>query len=242
MLNTKQSFILGISFIVGIVLATYMLSESVMKYKSFERTVVVKGLAEKEVNADVVIWPITYIQSDNSLEELYTNLEHDTRKIIRFLEENDFSAQEMSGDDISISVASVTDKLAQSYSGKQNIPFRYSASQTVTLYTSKMLKVKMAMKSISELGRKGITFKANYYENRPEYKYTKLNEIKPSMIEESTRNARASAQKFAEDSQSKLGKIKSARQGQFSVYDRDKNTPDIKKVRVVSTIEYYLSD
>lgn len=80
------------------------------------------------------------------------------------------------------------------------------------------------------------------YENQIEYLYTKLNEIKPAMIEEATLSARASAQKFAEDSKSRLGKIKSASQGQFTIGNRDKNTPYIKSVRVVSTIEYYLDD
>ena len=71
---------------------------------------------------------------------------------------------------------------------------------------------------------------------------TKLNEIKPSMIEEATSNARAVAQKFAQDSNSKLGKIKKASQGQFEVASRDKNSDHIKNIRIVSTIEYYLAD
>jgi hypothetical protein len=62
------------------------------------------------------------------------------------------------------------------------------------------------------------------------------------MIEEATRNARESARKFADDSDSKLGKIRRASQGQFSIEDRDASTPHIKKVRVVSTIDYYLAD
>ena len=72
--------------------------------------------------------------------------------------------------------------------------------------------------------------------------FSKLNDLKPEMIEEATKNARAVAEKFAEDSKSRLGKIKSASQGQFSVEDRDSSTPHIKQVRVVSTVEYYLSD
>ena len=80
------------------------------------------------------------------------------------------------------------------------------------------------------------------YTSATEYLFTGLNEIKPEMVEEATRNAREVALKFARDSDSKLGKIRSARQGQFSISDRDKNTPHIKRVRVVSTIEYYLAD
>lgn len=80
------------------------------------------------------------------------------------------------------------------------------------------------------------------YQNSTEYLFTRLNEIKPGMIEEATTKAREVARKFAKDSDSRLGKIKKASQGQFSINDRDKNNPHIKKIRVVSTIEYYLSD
>jgi hypothetical protein len=98
------------------------------------------------------------------------------------------------------------------------------------------------MGSLSELGKKGIVFTGGNYQFQTEYIFTRLNEIKPEMIEEATRKAREVAEKFAMDSQSTLGKIKRASQGQFSISDRDKNNPHIKKVRVVSTVEYYLSD
>ena len=103
-------------------------------------------------------------------------------------------------------------------------------------------KARKSMNSLASLGKSGITFRADNYENKVEYIYTKLSEIKPEILKEATVNARASAQTFADDSKSKLGKIKSARQGQFSISPRDKNTPYIKKVRIVSTIEYYLAD
>ena len=98
------------------------------------------------------------------------------------------------------------------------------------------------MNSLSKLGKKGIVFTGSNYQNQTEYIFTRLNEVKPEMIEEATRKAREVAEKFAADSQSRLGKIKKAYQGQFSISPRDKNNPHIKKVRVVSTVEYYLSD
>ena len=98
------------------------------------------------------------------------------------------------------------------------------------------------MTELSVLGKQGIVIRGHDYENRTEYLFTGLNDIKPDMIEEATRNARVVAEKFAADSDSSLGKIKQARQGQFSISDRDQNNPHMKKIRVVSTIEYYLSD
>ena len=98
------------------------------------------------------------------------------------------------------------------------------------------------MGALLELGKQGIAFTGDPYQNQVEYLFTRLNGIKPEMIEEATRNAREVAQKFAEDSRSRLGKIRRASQGQFSIEPRDTNNPHIKKVRVVSTVEYYLSD
>ncbi len=232
-----EAIIIGLSIIIGLFLLGSTLSEGILKFKSLERTVVVKGLSQKEVNADIVIWPIQYIQASNNLSKLYIDLDKDTKAIISFLKDNGFKDEE-----ISMSAPAVTDKIAQNYGGSNKIQFRYSAVQTLTLYTNSIDKARKCMTKITILGRSGITFRENNYDNKKRYIYTKLNEIKPSMIKEATKNARASAQTFASDSNSKLGKIKSARQGQFSISSRDQNTPYIKKVRIVSTIEYYLSD
>lgn len=98
------------------------------------------------------------------------------------------------------------------------------------------------MQKLVELGKLGIAITGETYESKTQFLFTKLTEIKPGMIEEATKNAREAAEKFAQDSKSRLGKIKKASQGQFSIEDRDSNTPHIKKVRVVSTVEYYLTD
>lgn len=235
--NKVQAFIIGLSLIMGLYLLGYTLGESIIKYKSLDRTVLVKGLSVKEVNADVVIWPISYLRASNDLSQVYTDLDADTASIRKFLKDNGFSEGE-----ISITAPAITDKIAQDYGREDQIRFRYSAVQTLTLYSKKIEKARQAMIKITALGKAGISFKANSYETNTQYLYTKLNEIKPQMLKEATKNARASAQTFALDSQSTLGKIKSARQGQFSISARDANTPYIKKVRIVSTVEYYLSD
>ena len=108
--------------------------------------------------------------------------------------------------------------------------------------STQVSKVNELMAKQSELMAKGIAIVAGDYNYQTLYEFTELNKIKPDMVADATKNARKAADKFAEDSQSKLGKIKSASQGQFSIEDRDQYTPYIKKVRVVSTIEYYLKD
>lgn len=236
-MEIKASIVIGISLMVGLIGLGYLLGGSLIKFKELDRTVYVKGLAEKEVNADVVLWPIRYLRASNDLTSIYEGLEADTDMIRRFLSEKGFSDAE-----ISVSAPVVTDKMAEGYGDSQRIKFRYSAMQTMTLYTKQIELARKSMNAITGLGKSGIGLSADRYNDQTEYIFTRLNEIKPLMIEEATQNARKTAQKFAEDSKSRLGKIKSARQGQFSIMSRDKNTPYIKRVRIVSTVEYYLSD
>ena len=234
--SVKSALILGVFIFLGLSFLGFFIGSSVIKFKEYERTVTVKGLSEKEYPADIVLWPIQFIASNNDLTALYESIEKNANEIINFLKTNGFE-----GNEITTSPPGIVDKLAQGYE-KSKIEFRYSATQTITIYSSKIKFVRLTMNKLAELGKKGIVLSDGGYQNTTEYLFTRLNEIKPEMVEEATTKAREVARKFAKDSNSKLGKIKKARQGQFSINDRDKNNPHIKKVRVVSTIEYYLSD
>ncbi len=237
-LESKQnSLVLGIFILLGLTSLGYLLGSSALKYKEYERTVTVKGLSEKEFGADIVIWPIQFTAAGNNLEELYEAIDQNTSKISEFLASKGIDKKE-----ISFSAPSITDKSAQQYGGQERAEFRYTAIQTVTVYSSDIASVRTVMAELSELGKQGIVFTGGNYQSQTEYLFTRLNEVKPEMIEEATRKAREVAEKFASDSKSSLGKIRKATQGQFSITARDKNNPHIKKVRVVSTVEYYLSD
>jgi len=235
--NHKSAFILGVFIFLGLSILGYFIGTSAIKFKEYERSVTVKGLAQKELPADIALWPIPFERADNDLSNLYLTLEKDRNKIIAFLTSNGFKP-----DEISISPPSIIDKLAQQYGGNTRAPFRFTGNQVVTVYTSGIETVRNAINKLAELGKQGIVFKADDYRHTIDYIFTRLNEVKPEMIEEATTKARQVAQKFAKDSDSKLGKIKKARQGQFSIRNRDKNNPHIKVVRVVSTVEYYLVD
>ena len=235
--NSKLSaFILGGFIFLGLTAIGYQLANAAIKYKEYERTVTAKGLSEREYPADIVIWPIQFTESSNDLAQLYSSIEASNLKIKSFLEKNKINSNE-----ISISAPQITDKSAQQY-GNAKAEFRYTAQQTVTVYSKNIQIVQGVMKLLPELGKTGIAFTGGNYQGQTDYIFTRLNEVKPEMIEEATRNAREVAEKFAADSNSKLGKIKRAAQGQFSISARDKNSPYIKKIRVVSTVEYYLSD
>lgn len=235
--NRFSSLVLGLFLFLGLSSLGYLLGKAAIQFKEYERTVTVKGLSEREHQADIVIWPIQFTTASNDLEEMYTSIEQSTDKIRAFL-----TGAGIQSEEITVSSPAITDKSAQQYGNQSQAEFRYTASQTVTVYSENIDAVRNVMGNMSELGKQGIVFTGANYQAQTEYLFTRLNEIKPEMIEEATRKAREVAEKFASDSRSTLGKIRSASQGQFSIAARDKNNPHIKKIRVVSTVTYYLSD
>lgn len=234
--GNTPAFILGALLCAGLALLGTLLANGIITIKALERTVTVKGLSEREVPADVAIWPIRFNEASEDLNQLATLIQAKNTQVMDFLRANGFS-----DDEISLSPPALIDRKAQGY-GDQNIGLRFSGASTINVYTGDVDKVRAAMAKIVELGKAGIAVAGQDYETRTEFLFTKLNTLKPAMIEEATRNAREVAEKFAMDSSSTLGKIRSASQGQFTIDNRDSNTPHIKRVRVVSTVEYYLSD
>jgi hypothetical protein len=235
-LNNASATLLGLLVAVGLTLGGYFVGDGFFQARALERSVEVKGLAEREMPADTAIWPLQVVVAGNELEVLLGQLEEQGQQVRAFLTLRGFSE-----DEISVGAPNITDRLAQGF-GDQNVKLRYSVSQVVTVFTSNIQAVRAAGDELLELGKAGIVLSQDDYQFRTQYLFNGLNEIKPAMIEEATRNAREVAEKFAEDSDSRLGKIRSARQGQFSISDRDSNNPHIKNVRVVSTLEYYLDD
>ena len=228
--------IAAVAFVIGLLGLGVILKSAAIDVKSMERTVTVKGLAEIEVEADTVIWPLQFSDADNDLEKLVERIEQKNDAVIAFLKLHGFDDNE-----ISRGAQSIVDKQAREYGG-ENQQFRYIARANITVYSSQPSKVQNALAKVSQLAKQGIAIVQDSYETRIEYLFTGLNDVKPAMVQEATEKAREVAIKFAKVSHSKLGKIKTARQGQFSISNRDSNTPQLKKVRVVTSVEYYLSD
>ncbi len=235
--NKPSDFVLAIGLVIGLASLGWLLGSSIVEYRSFERTVAAKGLAEKEVPANIAIWPLKHAAVGNELADIYSFIEKQNNTVIQYL-----VAQGFERSAISFSPPRVTDKLANEYGNNSNVRYRFNASQVITVYTNNIELVRSTQQRIGDLGKSGIAVSGNDFDTQVQYLFTGLNDLKPEMIATATQNARSVAQKFANDSDSSLGKIKSARQGQFSISDRDSNNPHIKKVRVVSTIEYYLTD
>ena len=226
----------GMFVMIGLVVLGLMIPRAVGKYRSYDRTVNVKGLCEKEVMADKVIWPVVYKVMVDDIQSIYDQTDRNNATIKAFLQSGGVDASE-----ITVSVPQISDKYANEY-GSNDRTFRYIATNVITVCTDKVEVVLELMSKQSELLKKGIVTGGNSWENPVEFKYEGLNGIKPEMFEEATKNAREAADKFAKDSDSRLGKIKTANQGTFTIETRDSNTPYIKKVRVVTSVTYYLTN
>ena len=220
---------------IGLLLLGVFIERGFSEFAGRDRSVNVKGLAEMEVPADKVTWPLVYKSLGNDLNALYEEIKRSNRTITEFLKEKGLTDKE-----ISINAPVIVDMKAERYGNNQDSPYRYNVTTVITVTSNKVDLVRGLITEQGELLKRGIAITTGDYQYNIQYEYTGLNTIKPQMIEEATKNARQAAEKFAKDSDSSLGKIRNASQGQFSISDRDANTPYIKSIRVVTTVNYYL--
>lgn len=235
-MNKNWSIEAGI-IAIGIVLLGVFIKSGIDNFAHKDRVVNVKGLAEMEVPANKVTWPIVFKEVGNELPALYSQIKGTNNTIVTFLKKNGISDSE-----ISVNAPEVVDLKADRYNSNP-IPQRYNVTAIITVTSTKVDLVRKLIIQQGEFLQEGIAIGVNDY-NTPKltYDYTSLNEIKPKMIQEATKNARLAAEQFAKDSESEIGTIMNASQGQFSIEDRDPNTPYIKKIRVVSSVSYALKN
>ena len=222
----------------SIVIAGFFVGNMHKTGKKYDRFVQVKGLSEREVNADLAVWPINITLTANDLNSLKINIEKQNDEVYDF-----FIAQGFEKNELTKGSTNINDVRADIYnSNSRNNEFRYLAKSEFTVRTNDINKLQKALSESLELMSKGILLGSKNTWRPIEYIFTGLNDLKPSMIEEATKNAREVAEKFARDSDSRVGEIRMARQGLFTINDRDENTPQIKIVRVVSTINFQLEE
>ena len=234
-MNKISGFIPSLLVAVAIVVLGMCLKAGIDGFSHRDRAVTVRGLCEKEVMANKVTWPIVTKEMGNELPAIYDKIQRNNDAILAFLKDNGIEDSE-----ISVNPPAVNDRMANSYSN-ENVRYRYNVTNVIVVTSSKVDKIRKLIEAQTQLLKQGIAV-AEDYEYQTTYEYTDLNSIKPEMIAEATRNAREAANKFAADSDSRLGKIKTATQGQFSITDRDQYTPYIKNIRIVTYIDYYLED
>ncbi|MEJ2514990.1 MAG: SIMPL domain-containing protein [Gammaproteobacteria bacterium] len=228
--------ILGVAVAAGLAAAGWQLASALLAIQAAQRVVTVKGLAQRDVPADEGVWPIAFTARADDLKSLQTMVDTSFERILAFLGEHG-----LSGGRASRSVPRITDLEAQPAARGSPPDHRFLAEATLVLRTGDIAGMKAAMENAGALVSQGVVLVPGY-QVRPQYLFSGLESIKPDMIAEATRDARRAATRFAADSGSLVGQIRTARQGYFSVQDLDPFTPERKRIRVVTTVEYFLVD
>ncbi len=242
--------LLGTLLAFGLIVGGWLLGAQIKATRLSDRYVTVKGLVERKVKSDLAIWPISYKEAGDDLSSVYAKTEADKKTVLQFLDQ-----QGMQSSEIELGVLRVVDTQANEYGGPNRAPHRYIVEQQITVRTSRVDQVAAAAQKTMLLLQKGIVLSGNPGQGLA-YKFTGLNSIKPDMITEATRNARAAADRFAADSGSKVGSIRQANQGVFSILPADQGSDTsepgegggnfaadsslMKTVRIVSSVQYYL--
>ncbi len=228
--NSKNGILLAFAVVVSSIILAFGLSNIITP----ERSVSVRGLAEKEVDADLAVWNLTFSTGDNNLASLQKSIISKTEVVKSYLKEHGLDEN-----DFTVQPASITDNSLNSYMDQDKVRYTYIGKETVLVRSSKVAAVKSAYADSLNLVSSGITVSRDY-DGNISYEFTKLNDIKPEMIAEATKNARLAAEQFARDSNSNVGKIKQATQGLFTIEDAAPGLEEKKNVRVVTTVQYLL--
>jgi hypothetical protein len=223
----------------GLVWLGCSVQKGLTQFRMADRAVTVKGLAERAANADIAIWSLPLTATANDLAAAQANIDDASKKTIAFLKVQGFADAE-----IKIQKTDVTDLLAQEYRSNDANQSRYIIKQYILVETNNIDNVAKAQADIGNLYKQGVVTASG--QSQVKYVFNGLNAIKPEMIAEATKNAREGAEQFARDSKATLGGIKTATQGQFQIlpddseFQMDEAQSPKKKIRVVTTVEYYL--
>lgn len=234
MKNVRKILVSTLIFSCAAVVSAVIIAAGLTNISPDRRTVSVRGLCEREVPADTAVWPIVYSFGSDSLEELHSVITSAAADVAAFLEKNGLTS-----DDFTVQAPVITDLSTERYG--TDAKWRYIAKNTVLVRTKKISEVKAAVSNSMELMESGIAVSSDYG-NSVQFLFTGLNDVKPAMIAAATENAREAAEQFARDSGSRVGKIKTASQGLFSIEDAAPGLSDVKTVRVVTSVQYYLAD
>jgi hypothetical protein len=251
MANTNErggTTLFGLLIALGLVLGGWALGAQIKATRLSDRYVTVKGLVERKVKSDLAIWPLSYKEAGDDLASLHGRTEGNKNTILQFL-----GQQGIQDSEIELGLVRVVDTQANEYGGVNRAQHRYIVEQQITVRTSRVDQVAAAAQKSMQLLQKGIVLNSNPGQGLS-YKFTGLNSIKPDMITEATRNARAAADRFASDSGSRVGSIRQANQGVFTILPADQGSDTgeggenayaadsslMKTVRVVTSVQYYL--
>ena len=234
MITTRSFLALGLSLIVGLAIFGAQIGRAVRTGREFDRYLSVKGLAEREMKATLVIWPIRFSVLADDLGALKAGMEKNRALVLAYLQQNGIDPKE-----ITQGLPEVNDREDEKIHANRPALPRYQGIVTLAVRSTEVDVVKKAILGADALLAQGVALIGNQ-SGQVQFLFTALNDIKPGMIKEATANARASAEKFAQDSQSKVGRIRKATQGVIEIEDRDLASPERKIIRVVTSIDFFL--
>lgn len=239
----NQTLIAAIALALGLALAGVFVGRGFIRSRTVDRFVTVKGLAERDVTADVALWPLRCVATNNDLERAQAAIQSSKETILAFLQRHGIEPTQ-----VELQTLDVTDILANPYRSEGAVQSRYIIGQTLMVRSTDPSLIQAASQDVGELVQAGVVLSSEGGPSSgPTYLFTKLNDLKPELIAEATANARKSAEQFAKDAGSRLGGIRQANQGTVIIQARDQ-APGVmeesqlhKTVRVVATIDYYLA-
>ena len=244
-MQSDRTFLAAAILAVGLAAAGWFVGHGFIRGRAADRYVTVKGVAERDVKADIALWPLRFTATDDDLGRAQQRITSNATAVYDFLARHGIAKEQAE-----LRELEVIDLLANQY-GERSSTSRYIITQTIMVRSGQPEVVFGATQKVGELVNAGVVLSSRggeYGNNGPTFLFTRLNDLKPQMIAEATANARVAAEQFAKDSSSTLGRIRNANQGVFVVLPRDE-APGIqeeqqldKKLRVVTTVEYFLED
>ena len=248
-MEKRGTLVIALALFLGIVLGAYVLGKSILRFRIDDRSISVKGFSEREVKADFAIWSLKVRTASNDLQEGSRALGVAKTKVYEFLTKNGVNPKEIIQKDLS-----VTDLEAREYRPENASANRYIIEETMEVRSTNVDLVQKVSRMTSDLLNAGVALSSKEDFNALRFIFTKLNDIKPAMLSEATKNARKAAEEFTKESGTSLGKMRQATQGLFSIVDRDASlsgqadggyysgSADVyKKVRVVISVEYSIN-
>lgn len=238
---TSPAVLPALLITVALLGAAGLLAGGIQRFRLADRYVTVKGVAERDISADVGIWPLRFTSADNDLDRARQKIESDHRRVMAF-----FARHGIDSSRVELQGFEVTDNQANPYRGGGQEVSRFVLTMTLVARSPDPQRIAAASQAIGELVAGGVVLSSGPFGGGPTYLFTRLNDLKPQMLAEATRNARQSAAEFARESGAQVGSIRRASQGVFEILPRDK-APGItegnqiqKTLRVVATMDYYL--
>jgi len=235
MISIRSFLVLGLSLVLGLTIFGVQIGRAVRTGREFDRYLTVRGLSEREVKATLAIWPIRFSVAAEELGPLKSMMETNRDLVLSYLKEMGIDAKE-----ITQGLPEVSDRQDERIQADRPSLARYRGVVTLVVRSPNVDVVKKAIQGADALLERGVTLTDTESNNRIEFLFNAVNDVKPDMIREATANARASAEKFAEDSKSKVGRIRKAVQGVVEIEDLDAASPERKVLRVVTTVDFFL--